>query len=211
MKTSEKRINLIPSKRNHIKTLFSMLILATIFTFGANNAYAHCDSYDGPVIKDAIKALETNNVNLVMKWISKEQENEINSLFNKTYSLRNGDKEIYKIVENYFFKTLVRLHRETEGAPYTGLKAAGTTKKIVKLSDNAIETKNFNAIIDPLTNHLSKVLKEKYEKVVTLEKVKNESKEKGREYVKAYVDYTHTIEAIHDIIMRDGAHSAHNH
>lgn len=35
--------------------------------------------------------------------------------------------------------------------------------------------------------------------------------EKGREYVEAYVDYTHTIEAIHDIVDQTGGHSAHKH
>lgn len=30
-------------------------------------------------------------------------------------------------------------------------------------------------------------------------------------YVEAYVDYTHTIEVIHDIIDQTGGHSAHKH
>ena len=44
---------------------FSLLLMLTVFT--STPASAHCDSYDGPVIKDAVKALETNNVNLVLK------------------------------------------------------------------------------------------------------------------------------------------------
>ena len=55
------------------------------------------------------------------------------------------------------------------------------------------------------------MIKDKYDKVVALEKVKNDSPEKGREYVEAYVDYTHTIEAIHDIAEQGGGHSAHKH
>lgn len=35
---------------------------------------------------------------------------------------------------------LVRLQCETEGAPYTGLKPAGTTKAIIKMSDNVEKT-----------------------------------------------------------------------
>ena len=94
---------------------------------GVSIVSAHCDSYDGPVITDAKKALEIKDAKPILKWISSEQEDEVVSLFKKTLSLKDGDKEIYSIVEKYFFETLVRLHREPEGAPYTGLKAAGTT------------------------------------------------------------------------------------
>jgi len=32
---------------------------------------AHCDGLDGPVVKAARKALETNKVNLVLIWVQK--------------------------------------------------------------------------------------------------------------------------------------------
>lgn len=198
-----------PKTNFRMKLSLAVILLATIF--GSFPAAAHCDSYDGPVIQDAVKALETNNVNLVFKWITPEQEKEIIPLFEKTYALKSGDKAIYSLVEKHFFETLVRLHRETEGAPYTGLKPAGTTKQIVQLSDQALDEKKIDDLLVKLNNHINKVLKEKYEKVADLDKVKNESSEKGRAFVKAYVDYTHTIEAIHDIIETDGGHAAHNH
>lgn len=192
-------------------SIFSILLISSLMIFSSLPASAHCDSYDGPTIKDAIKALETNNVNLVLKWITPEQEKVIIPLFNKTYSLKAGDKEVYAIVEKHFFETLVRLHRETEGAPFAGLKPAGTTKKIIQLSDKALENTNIDDFLVKLNNHIGKVLREKYEKVEALDKVKNDSPEKGREYVEAYVDYTHTIEAIHDIAAQSGGHSAHKH
>ena len=179
-----------------------------ILPFAAN---AHCDSYDGPVIQDAYKALETNNGNLVLKWISPEQEKEIISLFNKTYNLRNGDKEIYQIVEKHFLETLVRLHRETEGAPYTGLKDAGSTKKIIELSDRAIESRDIESLSSLFTAHVGKVLKEKYDHVASLYPQRDISPDKGRAFVKSYVDYTHTLEAIHDILESGGGHGEHKH
>lgn len=195
-----------------MKTSYLILVLFSIVLISSQQAYAHCDSYDGPVIKDAYEALKTNNVKLVLKWINENQEEEIISLFNKTYQLKTGDKEIYDIIEKHFFETLVRLHRETEGAPYTGLKPAGTTKKIVQMSDSAIKSGSIDDLLVKLNNHIGSVLREKYEKVLELEKVKNESSEKGREYVKAYVMYTHTLEGIHDIIEHSSnGHSAHKH
>ena len=216
MKTNEINLRtevstrLLKNWRAGLQTILTLIIVSVII-FGSVPASAHCDSYDGPTIKDAVKALETNNVKFVLKWITPEQEKEIIPLFNKTYALKSGDKEVYAIVEKHFFETLVRLHRESEGAPYTGLKPAGTTKPIILMSDKAIESRNIDDLLGKLNNHIGKVLKEKYEKVAALEKVKNDSPEQGREYVEAYVDYTHTIEAIHDIIEQGSGHSAHNH
>jgi len=193
-------------KSNLVAMVF---LISLIFLFTETNS-AHCDSYDGPVIKDAEKALETNNVNLVLKWVTKEQEEEITKLFQKTYELRNGDKEVYEIVEKHFFETLVRLHRETEGAPYTGLKPAGTTKQIIQMTDKALKENNVEDFLLKLNNHIDKVVLEKYQKVSVLNKVIDDSVEKGREFVAAYVDYTHTVEAIHDIIEHgDGTHADH--
>ena len=128
MKTKRKRqqekVSLF-NRRFNVNQLFFAALLAVLVLTISKPASAHCDSYDGPVITDARKALETNNPELVLKWISKKQEKEVISLFNKTVALKNGNREIYEVIEKYFFETLVRLHRETEGAPYTGLKSPG--------------------------------------------------------------------------------------
>ena len=181
--------------------LFAILFLSTQSTF------AHCDSYDGPVIKEAQQAIATNNVNLVLKWVSAADEPEIKSLFKKTYELKDGDKEIYAIVEKHFLETLVRLHRATEGVGYTGLKPAGSASPIIIMADNAIETHSVDDLLLKFKAHLDKVVREKFAKVEQLGAVKDESLEKGRAYVAAYVDYTHALEEMHEIIEpSQGAH-----
>lgn len=185
------------------------LILFAILLFSSQAAFAHCDSYDGPVIKDAVLALKTNDVNPVLKWITKDQESEITNLFHKTYKLRNGDKEVYEIVEKHFFETLVRLHRETEGAPYTGLKPAGSTKQIILMTDEAIKVGNVDGFLLKFNKHVEKTVREKYDKVLQLSKVKDNSTDLGREFVAAYVDYTHTIEALHGILEHGSDHAEH--
>src|SRR5699024_717224 len=134
------------------------------------SASAHCDSYDGPVIKDAFRALEANNVELVFKWINPEQEEEIASLFKKTHKLRNGDEEVYSIVEKHCLETLVRLHRETEGEPYTGLKPKGSLTPLIAMGDQSIAEKNVDDVLKTVTNHLDKLLRERHAKVVELAK-----------------------------------------
>lgn len=193
---------------NKIKKLWgkaALLLGAVMFVLVAPG-YAHCDSYDGPVIQDAYKALKKEDVTYVMKWIAEDQETEIANLFSKTVALKNGDAEIYQIVEKHFLETLVRLHRETEGAPYTGLKPAGSTAPIIQMADNSIEDKEVGTLLSNLSRHIQAVITEKYNKVAALSKVKDNSVAEGRAYVVAYVDYTHTLEAIEAVIAHGGHH-----
>lgn len=185
------------------KVTFLLAMLMLIFNIPT---YAHCDSYDGPVIQDAFKSLEKEDVSFVMKWIETKHEAEITNLFNKTVRLKSGDAEIYSIVEKHFLETLVRFHRETEGAPYTGLKPAGTTAPIVQMADNSIIHQDVKTLLTNLNHHIEAVIKEKYEKVVALSRVKDNSVAEGRAYVEAYVDYTHTLEGIEAVMAHGGHH-----
>ena len=201
-----KTTNYLLKKRMFKATL--ILSLIAIFSFiSIQPASAHCDSYDGPALVDAEKALLTNNVDLILKWIDVDMEDDVVPLFHKTYSLKNGDKEIYEIVKKHFFETFIRLHREMEGAPFTGLKPAGTTAHITVMSDKALETGDLKNLLKVLNNHINSQLKEKYDKTKALYKVKDNSVEEGRAYVEAYVDYTHSLEAVHDILSGDVAHN----
>jgi len=127
-------------------------------------------------------------------------------LFDKTYRLKNEDKQVYAIVEKHFLETLVRLHRETEGAPFTGLKPAGSTTPLVTMADNSIANKDVEDVIKTVSNYLEKVLRERYATVAELSKTKDESVGQGRAYVQAYVEYTHTLEALEHLLHGDISH-----
>lgn len=189
-----------------VKTLFVLSLIALFSMVSIQPASAHCDSFDGPALIDAAKALETNNVELIKKWIRAEDEATVVPLFHKTYSLKDGDAEIYEIVKTHFYETFVRLHREMEGATFTGLKPAGTTAHITVMSDKALENGDFNSLLIALNKHVNGQLTEKYEKTAALYKVKDRSVEEGRAYVEAYVDYTHAVEAVHDLLESGGHH-----
>ncbi|MFO7721160.1 MAG: DUF6448 family protein [Gillisia sp.] len=181
-----------------------IILLALGLWMLPQTTFAHCDSYDGPVVKDALKALDNNDPGLVMKWIDAKHEKEIADLFSKTLKYKSGDKEIYSLLEKHFLETLVRVHREGEGAPYTGLKPAGSTKQIIQLTDIALAEDDFEGFLLKFNGHVETILKEKYDKVAALKKVKDQSVQKGREYVAAYVAYTHTVEKMHDILVHTG-------
>ncbi|MDO9137083.1 MAG: DUF6448 family protein, partial [Lutibacter sp.] len=97
-----------------------------------------------------------------------------------------------------------------EGAPYTGLKPAGSTKQIIQMTDDAVKIDSVDDFLSKFNKHIEKVVREKYDKVAKLNKVKDNSTDLGREFVAAYVDYTHTTEAIHDILEHSAdKHSSH--
>ena len=194
------------TKNFKIHTIFTTFFTGIFLLLFSIPTYAHCDSYDGPVIKDALEALDKNKVELVLKWIEPQQEDEVIALFDKTYQLKNEDEQIYNIVEKHFLETLVRLHRETEGAPFTGLKPAGSMTPLVEMADRSIEINTMKEVSKTVTTHLDEVLKERYVKVMELHKTKDNSVAEGRAYVHAYVEYTHTLEALEHVLHGDFAH-----
>lgn len=194
------------TKNFKVGVMMMTFVAAFLLMLITSPSYAHCDSYDGPVIKDALKALDKNNVELVLKWIEQKQEKEVISLFNTTYRLKKEDSEVYTIVEKHFLETLVRLHRETEGAPFTGLKPKGSMTPLVEMADRSIEENTIKEVTQTVTEHLAHVLKERYSEVMRLHKTKDNSVAEGRAYVHAYVEYTHTLEALEHVLHGDFAH-----
>jgi hypothetical protein len=76
---------------------------------------------DGPVVKAAQKALSSGEVNLVLVWVQKVDEELVRQAFDQTLIVRKLSPEAQALADKYFFETLVRIHRAGEGASYTGL------------------------------------------------------------------------------------------
>jgi hypothetical protein len=87
-------------------------------------AKAHCDSVNGPVVEAARKALVKRDVTLILPYVQPAAEAELTAAFEHTLEVRALGGEAQELADRFFFETAVRLHREGEGAPYTGLKEA---------------------------------------------------------------------------------------
>jgi hypothetical protein len=85
----------------------------------------HCDSLDGPVVSAARRALDDEDVVLVLPYVPADAEGEVRGVFGVAVKARTQGPEAGWIADRHFFETVVRLHRAGEGAPYTGLKPAG--------------------------------------------------------------------------------------
>ncbi len=162
-------------------------------------ALAHCDGLDGPVVIAAQKALESGNVNPVMIWVQKKDEDAIKDAFQRTLAVRNLDPKAKDLVDRYFYETLVRMHRAGEGAPYTGLKPAGRDLgPALPAGDRALEDGRLQPLAKLLMQAVEKGLHEQFERVMSRKKFKADDVEAGREYVEAYVKYIHYVERLYE-------------
>jgi hypothetical protein len=161
-------------------------------------AQAHCDTLDGPVVAAARSALESGNVNLVLVWVQKKDEDEIRHAFKRTLAVRKPGGEALQLADSYFFETLVRIHRAGEGAPYTGLKPAGTVEPPVAAADKAIETGRLQGLANTISERTEKGLHEHFAQVMAKKKYDPNDVEAGRAYSSAYVEFVHYAERLYD-------------
>src|SRR5512146_937669 len=81
----------------------------------AHRVSAHCDSLDGPVVGVARLALAQGDPGPVLRWVSKEREEEIRVAFKETMAVRAQGGEAETLADRHFFETVVRIHRAGEG------------------------------------------------------------------------------------------------
>jgi hypothetical protein len=193
-------------KNGLLSVMVSAALLFGVVLVGLNKSYAHCDTLNGPVVKDARLALEKGDVTPVLKWVKKEAEPEIRAAFNTTIAERAKGNDTREKADMKFFETLVRIHRAGEGASFTGLKPADAIEPIIAEADKALETGSVDALNAEISKHLNNEIKERFDRALEKKKHKDESVEAGREFVEAYVEYVHFVERIHKAISEKGAH-----
>lgn len=174
----------------------SILVTASL-CLPEKQAYAHCDTLDGPVVQTAKIALERKDVTPVLKWVKKEHEQEIQDIFQKTLKVRGKGVEAKDLADHYFFETLVRIHRAGEGAPYTGLKPGNAVDPAVVLADKALEGGSVEKLVNILSNAMAKGIRERFQHASKTRKHADDSVAAGREFVGAYVIFTHYVEGLH--------------
>jgi hypothetical protein len=173
-------------------------------------ARAHCDTMSGPVVAAARVALERADVAPVLKWIKPEAEAEVRSAFARALAVRGGGAQARELADIYFFETLVRLHRSGEGAPYTGLKPAGTPLGgAVEAADRAIELGSADALVTLLTARATEGLRQRFARVSGAKPHAEEGIEHGRAFVEAYVEFVHYVESLD--VAAGAAQTIHEH
>lgn len=173
-------------------------------------AAAHCDSMDGPVVKAAQRALEAGAVQLALVWVRTEDEAEIRAAFARTLRVRAQGSEARELADRWFYETLVRVHRMGEGAPYTGLKPAGSAVPAgIAAADRALETGSLATLSEDAVHGLAQQLEERFTSVRRLAGYDPLDVDAGRRYVHTYVEFIHFVEELHALLHGDaGLHEA---
>ena len=190
------------------KTAVLALSLVLTALFSAS-VLAHCDTVEGPLIKEAKAAFEKKDVTPVLKWIKKSDEKEIKAIFAEAQKAAvSGAGEL---AEKYFIENLVRVHRVGEGASYTGIKPEGTEiDAAVLMGDKALETGSVKELTSKLTEHITAEVNKRFENAAALRKTADKSPEQGRKYIEAYISYIHLVENLHGLIKPE-SEAGHKH
>ena len=193
-------------KSNFKKIVVLCLGILFIAIVTSDLARAHCDTLDGPVVQTAKTALESGDVTPLLKWIRAEDEQEIQKAFQMTIAVRSKGNEAKELADMYFFETLVRIHRAGEGVAYTGLKPGEAVDPAVALADKALLNGSVDKLINVLTKAMANGISERFQSANEAQKHAEDSVQSGREFVEAYVYFTHYVEGLHAIIKGSGTH-----
>ena len=165
----------------------------------------HCDSLDGPVVKAAMKALEANDVDLVLPFVHEPGEDEVKTAFAQVVRVREADGALTReLADRYFFETVVRVHRAGEGAPYTGLKPAGLdVGPVIPLAERAIETGSAEELAEMLCSAVRSQVKQRFERMMRLQGGRGTSVERARAYVEAMLGFEVYSHKLYQCITAD--------
>jgi hypothetical protein len=181
-----------------LRTIAATLIFAALPMFPLNSR-AHCDTMDGPVVKAARKALESGRIEQVLYWVPESGEAELRAAFAHVLQVRKLGNEAQQLADRYFYETVVRVHRAGENAPYSGLKAAGEKlPDAILAGDRAVETGDPGPVISHLQSEVAGQIAKRLQAVQHAKNFGEKDIAAGRAFVKAYVEYIHTVEAVHN-------------
>jgi hypothetical protein len=159
---------------------------------------------DGPVVQEAVAALASGDVEPVLKWVPADGEAVVREAFQRTLAVRALGTEAKELADRYFFETVVRLHRQGEGEPYTGLRRAGSpVAPVIVAADRALEASSVDELARLLAETTERGLRERFARTIEARQHASESVEKGRAYVAAYVAYIHHAQRLQDTTTAD--------
>lgn len=183
--------------------IVSSLMLAAMVS---GQVAAHCDSMSGPVVKDAQSALASNNIDPVLKWVGEDDEAVIRHAFEMTLAVRGESDAARNVADTYFFETLVRIHRATEGEGFTGLKPAGNVDPVIAAADRALEDGGGERLADETAAAVREGVRRRFADAYGKRQVAGHSVEQGRKYVQAYVEFTHFVVGLDHLVSSGPSH-----
>jgi hypothetical protein len=167
---------------NRIVTLLAALKPVTV--------QAHCDTAEGPAVKDGRKALETGNINYALKWIPADGEAEMRDVFEKALKVRTLGAEAAELADRLFLETMVRIHRMGEGVGFTGIQPVGTQiDPVVKAADEAIALGSDADLLPMVPEERRAELDKRFQAALAIKDFDVDDVAAARRYIAAYVSF----------------------
>ena len=174
----------------------------------------HCDTMDGPLVTAARRALDAEDVKLILPYVRESGERELKTAFQKALRARKADPAAREVADLFFFETAVRIHRTGEGATYTGLKPAGLDEgPVIPVAEKAIEAGSPEALIKILTDTLRKEVQHRFEHLQHLKDFAPADVRRARAYVEAMLGlevYSHKLYMAMKSDPHEGSHEHHH-
>jgi hypothetical protein len=167
---------------NRILTLLAALKPATV--------RAHCDTAEGPAVKDGRKALATGNINYALKWIPADGEVELCEVFEKALKVRTLGADAAELADRLFLETMVRIHRMGEGVGFTGIQPTGTQiDPVVTAADEAIVLGSDADLLPMVPAERRAALDKRFQSALAVKDFDVDDVAAGRRYLAAYVSF----------------------
>lgn len=145
---------------------------------------------DGPVVKAALAALKTGEVERVLIWVGPKDEQAVRSAFESARKDRSR--------ETSYLETVVRVHRASENAPFEGVKpAGGDLGPAIPAADTAAASGTPDAVMRVLHQAVAQGVKQRLENLNRARAYDSKDVDAGRRYVRAYVDFLHYVDGLH--------------
>lgn len=194
------------------KKRLPLLITAVLIAFVVvaafpRQAQAHCDSDKGPVVTAAREALASGDIDLIKPYVKPAGEAELTAAFEHALKVRKLGGDARTLADQYFFEVAVRLHREGEGAPYTGITSEAVPEAIVK-ADQAMNSGSMKDVTRLLNEAISHGLEERY---AAIQQAREHAEEEGtveanREKVEAELGFEIYVYELYLAASGAGAH-----
>lgn len=154
-----------------------------------------------------MRALAESSVDLILPYVPADAEDEVLAAFEKTVAARSAGAGAAEVADEWFFETVVRLHRAGEGAAFTGLKPAGLGHGlVVPVAERAIESGDVEELGCLLASSLESEVRRKFARVMQLKAQESGSIAEAREYVEAMLGFQVWSHKTHQCITSDPLH-----
>lgn len=201
---------------NELIIIAAFAVTLAVAVLWPQRASAHCDTMEGPTVRDGLEALETGDLDYALKWVSADGEAELREVFERGLAARELGPEAREVADRWFLENLVRIHRAGEGAAFSGLHPARTpVDEKVAAADRSIELGDLRPLAGLVPAERWPELERRFAQVLERGSYDVHDVDAGRSYIEAYVSFfkfaeghDHEREHAH---TRGHAHAGHGH